>query len=78
MINLPPLFPRPPFLEVDEEENGEETAETVDEASFRKEMKTEGFNEELIEMGVKVAKNHLKTKEEAYRIGENYIREMNR
>lgn len=77
VIKLPqfPTFPpRPPLpgespFEVEEEETN------TDEA-FKERMKSKGFDLELIEMGLKVARNHMKEPEDAYKIGENYIREM--
>jgi len=78
MFRFPSFPPRPPlpgeplFLEEEEETEGNE----LDEGEFIGKMKSEGFDSELINMGLKVAKNHMRPPEEAYRIGENYIREM--
>ena len=74
MLRLPPGFPRPPFLREEEEEEGDSEEET--DSDFRRRMKSAGFDPELVEMGVKVAKNHMRPSEEAYKIGENYIKEM--
>ena len=76
MFKLPSLLPRPPlpgeslFPEEEDVENEETSRE------FIGKMKSKGFDPELINMGLKVAKNHMRPPEEAYRIGENYIREM--
>ena len=73
MMRFPPFFPKPPFLrEEEEEEEGEEEVDTA----FRRKMKSEGFDPDLVEMGIKVANNHSRTRERALKIGENYIREM--
>ncbi|GAI96166.1 unnamed protein product [marine sediment metagenome] len=48
----------------------------LNEEEFIGKMKSKGFDPELIDMGLKVAKNHMRPPEEAYQIGENYIREM--
>jgi len=78
MIRLPPFFPRPPFLqEEDEEKDEEEDKEEID-WDFRRKMKLEGFDPNLIEMGIKVADNHSRTREEALKIGQNYIKEMSK
>jgi len=78
MIKLPPFPARPPLpgesLFPKEEEEME--SNKSDEGEFIGKMKSEGFDSELINMGLKVAKNHMRSPEEAYRIGENYIREM--
>ena len=77
MIKLPPFPPRPPLpgesLFPEEEEI---EGKKPDEGEFIREMKSKGFDPELINMGLKVAKNHMRPPEEAYQIGENYIREM--
>jgi len=80
---LPARFPRPPlpgifFREEEEDEPGEGTngGEPALDSEFRARMGHEGFDPDLIEMGLKVAKNHMRPSEEAFRIGENYIREM--
>ena len=77
MIKLPPFPPRLPFpgeFLFPEEEEIEDNK--PDEGEFIRKMKSKGFDPELINMGLKVAKNHMRPPEEAYRIGENYIREM--
>jgi len=80
-----PFFPRLPSLgplvKEDEEETPQKVApqkELTSEEAFREEMAAQGVSPELIEMGVKVAKNHLKTPKEAYEIGRNYIKEMSK
>jgi len=77
MIKLPSFPPRPPFpgepLFPEEEEI---EGKKPDEGEFIGKMKSEGFDLALINMGLKVARNHMRPPEEAYRIGENYIREM--
>ena len=45
------------------------------EKRFREEMEELGYNKELIEMGVKVAKGHMMTPAQAFEIGRNYIKE---
>jgi len=45
---------------------------------FRELMRDEGYNEELIDMGVRVMLNHIKSKREAFQIGENYIKTMSK
>ena len=83
MIKFPFLPPRPPLpgelptVEMEEEEEVEHVEDNLDE-EFKRKMKTEGFNEELIEMGIKVARNHLKTPGQAFKIGEEYIRSMSK
>ena len=75
----PPRLPLPGESLFPEEEEGNEEeieAKGPDEGEFIGEMKSKGFDPELINMGLKVAKNHMRPPEEAYRIGENYIREM--
>ena len=46
------------------------------EERFKRELGGEGYDGELVEMGVKVMRNHLRTEEEAFEIGRNYVREM--
>jgi hypothetical protein len=46
------------------------------EQAFREQLLADGYPEALIEMGVKVARNHLKTPQEAYQIGYNYVKQM--
>ena len=75
MLRPPPFFPRPPFLREQEEEEEEEDEKEVS-SDFRRKMKSEGFDPALVEMGIKVANNHMRPPEQAFRIGENYIREM--
>ena len=82
-INLPRVE-----VEISEEEEmepsigGEELedfpsgATTKAKEEFLRRMREEGFDEELITMGLKVAANHLREPEDAYRIGANYVREM--
>ena len=72
MFPLPPGFPKPPFFQEEEEDGGEEETD----GDFRRKMESEGFNPDLVEMGIKVAKNHMRPPEEAFKIGENYIKEM--
>ena len=79
MFRFPFPPPRPPLpgeslFPEEEEEEDVENEETSRE--FIGKMKSKGFDPELINMGLKVAKNHMRPPEEAYRIGENYIREM--
>jgi len=79
MYKFPFPPPRPPLpgesLFPEEEEAKEEEEADVNKEFIGK-MKSEGFDPELINMGLKVARNHMRPPEEAYRIGENYIREM--
>jgi len=71
---LPPGFPRPPFSREEDEE--EEDDEEHTDGDFRRKLRSEGFDPELVEMGIKVANNHSRSREDALRIGENYIRGM--
>lgn len=74
---LPALFPRLPLPGVlfgKEEE--EEIVHRPPDSEFKRKMRSAGFNSELIEMGIKVADNHSRDREDALKIGENYIREM--
>ena len=59
----------------DEGDEGEEDQEVLD-RRFKGRLKKEGFDPELIDMGMKVADNHSRSREDALKIGENYIREM--
>ena len=81
---LPSPFPLPPIpmgvlpkprWDGEEEEEEMENEEVVGE-EFKNRMRSKGFDPELIEMGLKVAKNHMRPSEEAFKIGENYIKEM--
>ena len=38
-------------------------------------MESKGYDPQLVEMGVKVAKGHMMRPEQAYEIGRNYIKE---
>lgn len=60
---MPQPAPRPP--------------RTLDE-EFREKMETEGFDSDLVSMGLAMADNHSRTREDALRIGENYIRQMSK
>jgi len=76
---LPAFFPRPPLPRMlfgGEEE--EEIIHRPSDGEFKRKMESEGFDPELIEMGIKVANNHSRDREDALRIGENYIREMSK
>ena len=78
MFRLPSILPRPPLPgeSLFPEEKGEEP-ETMDlDNEFRIRLKSEGYDPELVEMGLKVMKNHLRTPEEAFEIGRNYVKEM--
>lgn len=81
--NFPPFIPKPPLpgeppFEVDEEEDEkEEDIDNLDN-EFRISLRTEGYDPELVEMGLKVMKNHMRPKEEAFRIGKEYIRSMSK
>jgi len=78
---LPAPFPNPPVpgrlfsREVDEEVDEVEPRSDPDE-EFKGRLRSEGFDPELIGMGLKVADNHSRNRKEALKIGENYIREM--
>ena len=78
---LPAMFPKPPLpgIMFREEEEEEEKVDhnSLDEA-FRSKMKSKGFDPELVEMGLKVADNLSRSREEALKVGENYIREMSK
>jgi len=78
MFNFPPLLPRPPLpgeslLRGEDEEEVE--VKDLD-SNFRTRLKSEGYDPDLVEMGLKVMKNHLRTPEEAFEIGRNYVKEM--
>lgn len=45
---------------------------------LRKELLSKGYDPELVEMGVKVAKNHMRPEEEALEIGRNYVKETSK
>jgi len=72
----PPRLPLPgePLFE---ERDEEEVDRNLD-SEFRTKLKSEGYDPELIEMGLKVMKNHLRTAAEAFQIGRNYIKEMSK
>ena len=77
MLRFLPLPPRPPLpgealFEVKEEDEGDGSLDRA----FKNRLKTEGFDPELVEMGIKVANNHSRSREDALKIGENYIKEM--
>ena len=79
---LPLPFPGPPLpggllLGSNEEEEEEESEEEVD-RGFRRKMKTEGYEPDLVEMGIKVANNHSRTREDALKIGAEYIKSMSK
>jgi len=77
MFRFPFPPPRPPFPSESlfpEEEEIE--SNKSDEEEFIGKMKSEGFDSGLINMGLKVAKNHMRSPEQAYKIGEEYIRSM--
>jgi len=81
MFRFPSLLPRPPLpgepLFRGEDGEDEEKVVTKDlDSNFRHRLKSEGYDPELIEMGLKVMKNHLRTPEEAFQIGKNYVKEM--
>ena len=79
MLRLPAFPPRPPFLQEQEEEEEDEDEEEKDVSNdFRRKMESEGFDPALVKMGIKVANNHMRPPEQAFRIGENYIREMSK
>ena len=79
---LPPLpgLPRPPLFRGEEEEEPREElpkrSNGNPDKEFRSRLKSEGFDPELIEMGVRVANNHSRSREAALKIGETYVREM--
>ena len=75
MVSLPPFFPRPPFFQEEDEEEDEEELESE---AFRRKMKSGGFDPDLVEMGVKVMKNHRRPVEEAFKIGAEYIKSMSK
>jgi len=78
MLRLPSILPRPPLpgepLFPEEEEEEPEAMDLDNE--FRGRLRSEGYDSDLIEMGLKVMKNHLRTPEEAFEIGKNYVKEM--
>ena len=80
MFRLPSILPRPPLpgesLFGEEEEEEPEAGDLDNE--FRVKLRSEGYDPDLIEMGLKVMKNHLRTPEEAFEIGRNYVKEMSR
>ena len=74
-LPAPPPSPPVPRGLLPGEEEVEEVEETVEDL-FRMEMESDGFDPELVEMGLKVMKNHLRSPREAFEIGRNYVREM--
>ena len=76
---LPIPFPGPPIpgrlLFGGNEEEEERDEEEID-RGFKNRMKSEGYEPDLVEMGIKVANNHSRSREDALKIGENYIKEM--
>ena len=80
MFRLPSILPRPPLpgesLFPEEEEEELETRDLDNE--FRAGLRSEGYDPNLIEMGLKVMRNHLRTPEEAFEIGKNYVKEMSK
>jgi len=77
MFRLPSILPRPPLPGESLFHEEEEEPETMDlDNEFRARLRSEGYDSDLIEMGLKVMKNHLRTPEEAFEIGRNYIKEM--
>jgi len=78
---LPSFPPRPPLpgesLLGEREEEFEETTGNLDE-EFTNQMEQEGYGNDLIKMGLKVMRNHMRPKGEAFQIGANYIKEMNK
>ena len=79
IFRIPAPFPLPPVpITIGRERGNHHEEEVVQDpgVEFLRKMRSEGFGDELIEMGIKVAGNHMRPPEEAYRIGENYIREM--
>jgi len=78
-MRIPLPFPLPPIpIKLPEVKKVKEKVIQDPEVEFISKMRSEGFNEELIEMGLKVAKNHLRTPKEAYKIGAEYIRSMSK
>lgn len=73
---LPPRLPLPGILFGGGEE--EEIVHRPSDGEFKRKMESEGFDSELIEMGIKVANNHSRDREDALKIGEKYIREMSK
>lgn len=69
----PGLFPpfRPPLLI-------ENSPEVDPDVEFYEKLRKEGFDDDLIEKGIKVANNHSRERREALKIGENYVREMSK
>lgn len=51
--------------------------ESADE-DFQKRLEAEGIEPELIKLGLRVADNYSRTREEALRIAERYVREMSK
>jgi len=81
VVRVPAPFPLPPIPMRLPRWGGEEGVDVEEQEpevdnSFIKKMRDQGFDENLIHMGLKVANNHSRTRSDALRIGENYIREM--
>ena len=76
-MRIPLPFPGPP-LPLRLPEVGREEPEVAEDpgVEFVRRMRQEGYEDELIVMGLKVARNHLRTPEQAYKIGAEYIRSM--
>ena len=80
-MRVPAPFPLPPILirlpevrrHIEEEDEEKEKPHDVE---FISRLRGEGYQDDLIKMGLKVARNHMRPLEEAYRIGSNYVREM--
>ena len=88
-FRIPAPFPLPPFPmklpergdfrgggEDEEDEDEEEEKKQPHDVEFISRLRDEGYQDDLIKMGLKVADNHSRTRKEALKIGENYIREM--
>lgn len=45
---------------------------------FKERLSAEGFSPELIGLGLRLADNYSRSREEALKLGEKYIREMSK
>lgn len=53
------------------------TREELD-RDFKERLARQGFSPELIRLGLRVADNYSRTREEALKIAEKYVREMSK
>ena len=81
-FGLPAPFPGPPLplrfpIKNPALEAGGQGAPDLDK-DFIKRLTTEGFNSEVIKMGLKVANTYSQSRKKALSLGEKYVREMSK